>query len=134
MDDDQSFTSTKDSTTELCQCIPDDSRDDDSSDDDTIMDNFDKKYLHSTSYDSIPSLTNTTSNTNDNMRKPADDNYDWIVTDTNNRSPLDQGSGSAVMSDKSLIHDHINCSLAASLPTFQRIGKMPHEPYGQGNM
>ena len=70
---------------------------------------------------------------NDSMPKLADDHCDWIVTDTNNRSQLDQGSGSAATSDKSLIHDYVNFSTTASLPTFNGIDKTSHEPDGQGN-
>ena len=128
VDDDQSSTSAQDNISELCHHVHDNS-----SDDDTIVDNFDKNYPHSSSLDSTPSLANTINNMNDNVPKPADDNYDWIVTETNNRSQLDQGSESAVMSDKSLIHDYIDLSPTASLPTFHDIDKTSHKPDGQGN-
>ena len=100
------------------------------------MDNLFRQKLSAfyTAHDSTPSLTNTNSNINDNIPKPADDNYDWIVTDTNNRSQLDQGSGSTVASDKSLIRDYIKFSPTASLPTFHGIDKIPHKPDGQGNI
>ena len=43
------------------------------------------------------------------------------MTDANNRSQLDKGSGSTAMSDKSLIHDYVHFSTAASLPNFHGI-------------
>ena len=75
----------------------------------------------------------TTTNTNDNMPKLADDDHKWIVMDTNDRSQLDQWSESEVKSDKSLIHDCINFSEEASLPAFHGIDKVSYKPDGQGS-
>ena len=121
IDDDQSSTSTKGNTPESCHRA-----DECYSDDENVIGNLDNNYPHSTSHNPTSSLTITT-NTNDNTPKPANDNYDWIVTDTNNRSQLDQGSGSTATSDKSLIHNYVNFSTIASLPTFHGIYKMSHK-------
>ena len=51
--------------------------------------------------------------------------------DANDRSQLDQGLGSAVISEKSLIHDYVKFSSTASLPAFHDIDKISYKPKGQ---
>ena len=44
---------------------------------------------------------------NSNVKIPSNDSCEWIVTNKDDKSQLDQGSGSTLTSDKLLTHYHV---------------------------